>query len=235
MKKRTIFLALFIALQLAVNAQVERILLPVEKFVEKVKSQTAPQIIDARSAEEFALNHIEGALNFSTQSPDYDKRVEALDKSRPVFTYSIGNGRSGVLAKDLVTKGFNEVYELLSGIGAWVGNGQPIFTTAKKGVSLTDYQSILTANKVVLVDIGSKYCGSCKQVKPILADLRKEHGSDLKIIELELEENPELIASLKTVTAFPYLILYKQGEIVWKKAGIKDLKTEIDGTLAKVK
>ena len=36
---------------------------------------------------------------------------------------------------------------------------------------------------------------------------------------------------LKTVSSFPYLILYKQGEIVLKRAGLTDLKTELDTKL----
>jgi thioredoxin 1 len=62
--------------------------------------------------------------------------------------------------------------------------------------------------------------------------LRKENGNALKTVELELEVSPQLIASLKTVTAFPYLILYRQGEIVLQRSGLKDLKIDIDKSLA---
>jgi thioredoxin 1 len=65
--------------------------------------------------------------------------------------------------------------------------------------------------------------------------LRKEHGTALKIVELELEDSPQLIASLKTVTAFPYLILYREGNIVLQRSGLKDLKNDIDLRLTAIK
>lgn len=225
-----LFLAGFITLSFA---QETPQLTSLEEFATKLSQQTKPQLVDARSPEEFALNHLHGAINFTLQTVDYEQRINGLDPAKPVFVYSIQNGRSSALSKDLRNRGFKEVYELEKGIGNWVGSGRPIFSTATKPLSVSDFHETLLTHHLVLVDAGSKFCGSCKKVKPILETLRQEHGKNLKIVELELEENPELIASLKTVTGFPYLILYKQGEIVWKKAGIKDLKSEIDLALAK--
>jgi rhodanese-related sulfurtransferase len=210
-------------------------LLPVTQFAAQLKAQPNPQLIDARSAEEFALNHVPAAVNFNLQSPDYALQVQKLTPTRPVFVYSIANGRSVALATDLRKKGFANVFILDGGIGAWTGNGQPLYTTAKKGLTTAEYQAILAQNNLVLVDIGSKYCGGCKQVKPILETLRKEHGAGLKIVELELEESPALIASLKTVTSFPYLILYRQGQVVLKREGLTNLKPELDAKLVAVK
>jgi rhodanese-related sulfurtransferase/glutaredoxin len=202
-------------------------------FSSKIEQQKNPQIFDARSAEEFSLNHVNGAINVNQQDVTYNQVVGKLNVISPVFVYSIGNGRSVALAKDLESRGFKEVYVLDGGIGAWVGAGKPLFTTAKKGLSLEEFNNILASNKVVLVDIGSKYCGSCKKVKPILETLRKEHGNALKIVELELEESPQLIASLKTVTSFPYLILYKEGKTTFKKSGIAELTDALNIALAK--
>ncbi|WP_052731251.1 thioredoxin family protein [Spirosoma radiotolerans] len=102
-------------------------------------------------------------------------------------------------------------------------------------MTLTEYNQILASHKLVLVDIGSNCCGSCKKVKPILETLCQQHSDALKIVEIELEESPALIASLKTVSSFPYLILYKQGEIVLKRAGLTELKAELDTKLVAAK
>jgi rhodanese-related sulfurtransferase len=75
-------------------------------FYSKIQAEKKPQIIDARSPEEFALNHINGAVNFNLESTDYAKQLAKLDKTKPVFTYSIGAGRSVWLADDLLKKGF---------------------------------------------------------------------------------------------------------------------------------
>ncbi|WP_289661764.1 thioredoxin domain-containing protein [Flavobacterium panacagri] len=206
--------------------------LSLDSFYSKIKSQKNPQIVDARTSEEFALNHIEGAVNFNLQSENYEQHIAKLDKSKPVFIYSIGAGRSVALEKELLKTGFTEAYSLEGGIANWIGNGKPFYSNLKSKLSLAEFNKIIASNKNVLVDIGSKYCGPCKKVKPILETIRTEYGSNLKIVEIELEDSPQVIADLKTVKVFPTLILYENGKIIFKKEGISDLKNEVDIALA---
>ncbi|PTT04012.1 sulfurtransferase [Flavobacterium sp. HMWF030] len=201
-------------------------------FYSKIKSEKNPQIIDARGPEEFVLNHINGAVNFNLESKDYDQQIAKLDKTKPVFTYSIGAGRSVWLADDLLKKGFKEAYSLEGGIANWIGNGKPFYANSKSKLTLTEYKKIISENKDVLVDIGSKYCAPCKKVKPILETIKAQYGEHLKIVEIELEDSPQVIADLKTVKVFPTLILYKDGKIVFKKEGLTDLKNDVDVALA---
>jgi rhodanese-related sulfurtransferase len=202
--------------------------LKVDTFYAKIKSQKKPQIIDARSPEEFALNHIEGAVNFNLAAENYAKYVATLDKSKPVLIYSIGAGRSGELAKELLKTGFSDVHDLRGGIAAWIGSGKPFYTNLKSKLTLAEYNKIIADNNTVLVDIGSRYCGACKKVKPVLETIRAEYGANLKIIEIDLEESPQVIADLKTVKVFPTLILYQNGKIIFKKEGADDLKKKVD-------
>ena len=129
-------------------------------FYSKIQAEKKPQIIDARGPEEFALNHINGAVNFNLESKDYAAQVAKLDKSKPVFTYSIGAGRSVWLADELLKNGFKETYSLEGGIANWIGNGKPFYSNSKSKLTLTEYNKIIANNKTVLVDIGSKYCGA---------------------------------------------------------------------------
>lgn len=233
MKKAVSFLC-FLALQVVsvwVIAQDTKNVLAIAEFTTTLKAQKSPQLIDARSAEEFALNHIPDAINFNLQSAGYETLIKGLSPEKPVFVYSIANGRSVALANDLRSRGFKDVFVLDGGIGAWTGSGQPLITTAKKGLTLEEYNKIIASHDRVLVDIGSKFCGSCKKVKPILASLRQQHGPSLTILEIELEESPALIGALKTVSAFPYLILYNRGEVVLKHMGLQDLETTLDKSL----
>jgi len=201
-------------------------------FYAKIQREKKPQIIDARGPEEFALNHINGAQNFNLESKDYAKRIAALDKTRPVFTYSIGAGRSVMLADELLKNGFKEAYSLEGGIANWIGNGKPFYSNSKSKLTLVEYNKIISENNDVLVDIGSVYCGACKKVKPVLETIRAQYGANLKIVEIDLEDSPQVIADLKTVKVFPTLILYKKGKIVFKKEGLGDLKNDVDVALA---
>lgn len=208
------------------------ITLPLDAFYAKIKSVKSPQIIDARSPEEFALNHIEGSVNFNLQTENYAKYVAQLDNSKPVFLYAINTGRSTALAKELLKNGSSDVHDLEGGIAAWIGGGKPFYTNLKSKLSLAEYQKIIADNNAVLVDIGSRYCGACKKVKPVLETIRAQYGTNLKIIEIDLEESPQVIADLKTVNVFPTLILYQNGKIIFKKDGLGDLKNDIDLALA---
>ena len=110
--------------------------LQIETFYTKVKEQKNPQIIDARGPEEFATNHINGAVNFNLESENYAQNVAKLDKSKPVFIYSIGSGRSGQLANELLKNGFSEVHDLKGGIAGWIGAGKPFYSNSKNKLSL---------------------------------------------------------------------------------------------------
>jgi len=201
-------------------------------YYAKIQNEKKPQIIDARGAEEFALNHINGAVNFNLESKDYTAQVARLDKTKPVFTYSIGAGRSVWLAEALLKNGFKEAYSLEGGIANWIGNGKPFYANSKSKLTLAEYKKIIAENKDVLVDIGSIYCGACKKVKPVLETIKTQYGTNLKIVEIDLEDSPQVIADLKTVKVFPTLILYKDGKIVFKKEGLGDLKNDVDVALA---
>ncbi|MCV9926058.1 thioredoxin domain-containing protein [Flavobacterium sp. LS1R49] len=207
-------------------------IITLDLFYTKIKSQKNPQIIDARGPEEFALNHINGAVNFNLESKNYAKSVAALDKSKPVFIYSIGAGRSVWLANELLKNGFKEAYSLEGGIANWIGNGKPFYANSKSKLSIAEYNKIIADNNSVLVDIGSQYCAPCKKVKPILETIKAQYGDNLKIVEIDLEDNPQVIADLKTIKVFPTLILYQKGKIVFKKEGLGDLKKDVDGALA---
>lgn len=231
LKNSVATLALFFAF--GAFAQNENVItLTLDSFYTKIKSQKNPQIIDARSPEEFLLNHIEGAFNFNLQTENYFQYVAKLNKSKPVFIYSIGTGRSSALAKELLKNGFSEVHDLEGGIANWIGGGKPFYTNLKSKLSLAEYKKIIADNNIVLVDIGSRYCGTCKKVKPVLETIRTQYGANLKIVEIDLEESPQVIADLKTVNVFPTLILYQNGKIVFKKEGLGDLKKDVDLALA---
>lgn len=208
------------------------ITLPLDSFYTKLKSEKKAQIIDARSPEEYKLNHIEGAANFNLETENYTKYVAQLDKSKPVFIYSIGAGRSNALAIELLKNGFSDVHDLEGGIANWIGGGKPFYSNSKSKLSLEEYKKVIADNNTVLVDIGSRYCGACKKVKPVLETIKAQYGENVKIVEIDLEENPQVIADLKTVKVFPTLILYQNGKIVFKKDGLSDLKNDVDVALA---
>jgi len=195
-------------------------LLSLEAFAAKLKQAKNAQILDARSAEEFAQNHIKDAINVDAKATGYQQRLEALDKSKPTFVYSIANGRSTVLSRELRANGFKDVEELPGGLANWIGSGYPIISTTKKGVSLSkaQFNELAGSSQLVLVDFGSRYCGACKKLVPVLDSLKANAAFTPKVISIEVYDNTNLAKELK-VNVLPTLVLYKNGKEVWKKQG----------------
>jgi len=227
MKKYKIIVSVFLSVVLhsfvfAQNAQVKQEGISFETFEAKLKQASPnPQILDARTAEEYKLNHLKGAVNVSVANEvELQKQIDQLDKNKPVFVYSINNGRSAVLATKLRDQKFKEVYELPGGISKWVGAGRPVETTVTgNGLSQADYQKLIASNKLVLVDVHSKYCGSCRKLSPIVDSIASEQSGQVKLVKIELFENKQLGKELN-IQSIPTLILYKGDKIVWQNTGL---------------
>ncbi|WP_179343983.1 rhodanese-like domain-containing protein [Winogradskyella ursingii] len=77
------------------------------------------QLVDVRTAEEYAEIHIPNAQNIDFNSPTFDEDVEKLDKKKPVILYCKSGGRSAKCAKKLKDAGFKKIYDLEGGISKW--------------------------------------------------------------------------------------------------------------------
>jgi len=233
MKKIKLLLSILAILLFSINAELqaqntEPTAVSFETFELKLKQASPkPQILDARSKEEFELNHLKDATQVNVSSDDNIQAVvKNLDKSKPVFVYSINNGRSGVLAKKLRAQQFNEVYELPGGISKWVGSGNPVVSKVGNGLTYKEYKKLITSNTLVLVDVHSKFCGGCKKLLPTVDSVAAENSTTLKVVKIELFDNKQLGKDLN-IESIPTLILYNGDKIVWRQSGIT-AKTKLD-------
>ncbi len=191
-----------------------------DTFVAKLQAASPnPQLLDVRTPEEYKISHLKGAVNLSlTNDADVQKYIDKLDKTKPVFVYSINNGRSGVLVKKLQAQNFKEAYELPGGISKWIGEGKPLESSVSDGLTQAEYQELITSQKLVLVDVQSKYCGGCKKLAPVVDSVAHENAEHVKLVSIELFENKQLGNELN-IESIPTLILYKDDKIVWRKNG----------------
>ena len=89
-----------------------------------------------------------------------------------------------------------------------------------------------TDTGLVLVDFWATWCGPCLMQAPILEKLSEEYDeSELKIVKLDVDENPETAQSFK-VMSIPTLVFKKDGEVVERVMGVHT-KEQIQEIVAK--
>ena len=85
------------------------------------------------------------------------------------------------------------------------------------------FQEIINSDKLVLVDFFATWCGPCKMMVPILADLKKRIGENATIINIDVDKNPQ-VAKIYQVSGVPTLMLFKAGKTLWRKSGVLTTK-----------
>ena len=77
---------------------------------------------------------------------------------------------------------------------------------------------VLDASAPVVVDFWAEWCGPCKMIGPSLEEISTELAGKVKIVKLNIDENPELAAQFG-VRSIPTLMIFKGGEVADMKVG----------------
>jgi thioredoxin 1 len=72
-------------------------------------------------------------------------------------------------------------------------------------------QEVLQSETPVLVDFWAEWCGPCHAVEPVLQRIVDERNGDLKLVKLNIDEQPA-VAARYGVQSIPTMILFKEGE-----------------------
>lgn len=224
--KRSLFLSCLIfviSISTTLNAQSSSNL-NATAFDSKIKQTPNPQIIDVRTTGEFMQSHIKNALNIDVSSNDFQQKIANLNKNKAVFVYCLSGSRSSYAMRILSSMGFKEIYNLSGGMMQWRGANLPetsdnsISKQTDKGMTLSQYRSLLNSEKLVLVDFYADWCAPCKKMKPYLDEISSEMKDKVIVKRIDADANKALAKELK-VDALPVLLLYKGNKLVWYYKG----------------
>lgn len=178
------------------------------------------QLLDVRTAGEFKTGHIKNALQADwNNSSEFQQRVQALDKNRPVYVYCLSGPRSNEAAKWLAKNGYQIVVELKGGILQWKRAGKTVEKTEQiPQMTPLQYQQQIAGKEYVLVDFGADWCPPCRKMEPDLNLFLSRHP-EISFLKIDAGVHTDLMKQLQ-VSGIPTLLLLKNGVELWRNTGV---------------
>ena len=81
-----------------------------------------------------------------------------------------------------------------------------------EAITTTQFDAeVLQSERPVIVDFWAEWCGPCRAVSPILAQIAEERADELRVVKVNIDEEPEL-QQRYGILSIPTILLFKGGE-----------------------
>jgi len=77
---------------------------------------------------------------------------------------------------------------------------------------------VLKSKGPVVVDFWAEWCGPCRMIAPALEEIAGALGEKVKIVKLNVDENPQTAAKYN-IQSIPTLLIFKNGDMSSRQIG----------------
>jgi thioredoxin 1 len=112
-----------------------------------------------------------------------------------------------------------------------------VTTSTIQEVTDSDFDTeVLKSDKPVLVDFWATWCGPCRMIAPIVEQIHGELGEKVKVVKMDIDENPTVPAELG-IMSIPTVIIFKDGKPAERTVGYRpnmkgDLTTKLEALIS---
>ena len=87
-------------------------------------------------------------------------------------------------------------------------------------ITKSNFESeVLSSDKPVLVDFWASWCGPCRMLAPVVAQIA-DARDDVKVGKINVDEQPELAARY-SVSSIPTVLVFKDGKVAGPPVGYR--------------
>ena len=93
----------------------------------------------------------------------------------------------------------------------------------EKHSAMETFNDVISSDRLVLVDFFATWCGPCKAMHPVLENLKRQLGESISIIKVDIDKHQQT-AMQYGVQAVPTLMLFRNGQQLWRQSGALSLQ-----------
>ena len=89
---------------------------------------------------------------------------------------------------------------------------------------MSKFGELINSEVPVLFNFFTSWNEDSVTMAPLVKDVAAVVGDTAKVIKIDVDKNPEITEALR-IKGLPTFILYKNGEMKWRKSGLQDVNT----------
>ncbi len=91
---------------------------------------------------------------------------------------------------------------------------------------MSKFGELINASVPVLIDFYTEWNEQSVSMHPVIRDVAAALGDKAKVIKIDVDKNQELADALR-IKGLPTLMIYKEGQMIWRQSGELDANTII--------